>query len=149
MGIELGASIQRDSPKPISDWSVVPGGHLHYYHFIGDVTFRIGDADFSAHWGWVPVFDFAVALRGTIVAVQPGAAEIFEFTENSDLIRFSRSDDLVTVTASYVDATATVSYEELLSAANAFLDEIAQELLRKHPSLGGNTYFTEKVFRAR
>lgn len=148
MAIEMSATFQPDTRDPVRDWGAVSDGHLHYDHFLGDITFRIGEADFSAHWGWVPVFDFAVAVRGTIAAVKPGSAEIFEFTENADLIRFSRSDDLVTVTASYVDASATVTYDELLSAATTFLDEIAQELLRRHPSLGRNAYFMEKVFRA-
>jgi len=35
---------------------------LRYSLFLGDVVFRVGDADFSANWGWVPVLDFALGL---------------------------------------------------------------------------------------
>jgi hypothetical protein len=36
---------------------------LRYDCFLGDVVFSVDEADFSARWDWVPVFDFALSLR--------------------------------------------------------------------------------------
>jgi hypothetical protein len=39
---------------------------LRYRSLLGDVEFRIGDADFSAQRGWIPLLDFAIGLTGLL-----------------------------------------------------------------------------------
>lgn len=149
MNIHLAAEIVEDHPRQDPDWANLPQMDLHYYAFVGGFTFRVGEADFSTtDWEWVPQLDFALALRGIAVALEPGTEEIFEFTENEDTIRFRRVGDQVEISASYVEDTAVVPHDELLAAADAFLDELALRLLDAHPDLGRNAYFRKAVGRA-
>lgn len=41
-----------------ADLSSADASDLHYKLFLGDMVFRIGESDFSAPWGWVPVLVF-------------------------------------------------------------------------------------------
>lgn len=149
MDIRLASKIVETGPSTDPDWTTVTQMDLHYDYFLGDFTFRVGQADFSTTgWEWVPQFDFALALRSIAAALTPGGEETFEFTENGDVIRFHRADDQVEISASYVDDTASVPHDELLAAADAFLDELALKLLDAHPGLGQNEYFRKAVGRA-
>lgn len=149
MAIELAATIERDSPATDPDWAALTDSDLHYDCFIGDVAFRVDAADFSTPgWGWVPVLDFAIAVQGIVANLEPRAEEDFEFTESEAVINFRRVGDQVEISASYVDDTAVVPHDELLAAADAFLDELALRLLDAHPDLGRNAYFRKAVGRA-
>ncbi|WP_156253640.1 hypothetical protein [Pseudactinotalea terrae] len=150
MDIRLASKIVEVGPSPAPDWATVTQMELHYDYFLGDFTFRVGETDFSTTgWEWVPQLDFALALRTIAAALTPGGGEeTFEFTENGDVIRFRRVGDRVEISASYVNDTASVPHDELLAAAEAFLDKLALELLDAHPGLGQNEYFRKAVGRA-
>jgi hypothetical protein len=53
---------------------------LRYGCFLGDVTFVVDAADFSARRDWVPVLDFAWGIRSAIRGLVRGPEGAFEFT---------------------------------------------------------------------
>ena len=117
---------------------------LRYRRFLGDIVFKVGDAAFSADWGWVPVLDFAVSLRAITATLveERGEQQRFEFTESDAEIVFERDGPLVRIEASYVPARAEVSHVDLSLAAERFLARVVQDLERCHPSLAKNGFVT-------
>ena len=114
---------------------------LHYSLFLGDVSFRIDGADFSAPWGWVPILDFAVAVAGVVCSLKDGDDEAFEFTESEALIRFRRQGDRVAVAAEYVDASALVLHRDLKAAVTEFKTRVISDLMSAYPELAQNSAF--------
>jgi hypothetical protein len=56
---------------------------LRYRCFLGDIVFEVGWIDLSARWGWVPVLDFALAMRSISAALPAVETQVFEFTESA------------------------------------------------------------------
>jgi hypothetical protein len=134
----------RLSPLPgdYTDQALVSAGEseLRYRLFFGDIVFRIGDADFSANWGWVPVLDFALGLEHAVRGLLHGKDEAeFEFTESDSTIRFQRDAADVFVSASYAPYRTVVNLEDLLKAARAFRTRVVDDLSLIHPQLGLNS----------
>lgn len=129
---------REDWPSP--DLSTASPMDLRYDPFVGDIVLRIGDADFSAPWGWVPLIDFAAALDLIVRKLPRTQEEGFDFTESGATLRFVLDGDLVTVTANYVwdRMSATTSYDELRKAATHFLDGLLSDLCNRHPDLERN-----------
>lgn len=123
---------------------------LRYDCFLGDVVFMVYEMDLSARWGWVPVFDFALALDAIVdaLAVGDGAEELFEFTESDASISFRRLADVVEIEASYVPGVATVGYADLRGEVKRFLLRVLQGLMEQHPELGGNSFIARKFSAA-
>ena len=93
--IRLNAVVASDHLGSDFSWETVPEWVLRYECFLGDVTFKIDNVDFSTHWGWVPVLDFALGLSSALDGLESGKSGIFEFTESEAFIRCSRSDHMV------------------------------------------------------
>ena len=99
------------------DVSTASATDIHYNFMLGDVTFSVGDSDFSAHWGWIPVLDFALSLKSLCQNIGNSGHERFEFTEPGEWIDFVLRGNSVDLASSYVDSTATVELKDLTSAA--------------------------------
>jgi hypothetical protein len=114
---------------------------LRFDCFLGDVVFLVDEVDFSAPWGWVPVLDFALALR-TISGglVEPEAHERFEFTESDAKIEFRREREIVTVEADYTALTAQISHLEISSHAERFVARVVADLVSRYPALAENPF---------
>jgi hypothetical protein len=134
----LSPSWNRDAST--ADLSSVTASELHYKLFLGDVEFRIGEADFSAPWGWVPVLDFAVALRSIVRSLPETHEETFDFTESDATLRFVHRNQIVSVTSNYTQGRigAEVSIEKLGQAADEFFERVIEDLYREHPELKSN-----------
>lgn len=111
---------------------------LRYDCFLGDVVFRVGEADFSARWGWVPVLDFAMGLRAILSNLTEGHSQTFEFTESDARIGFKRQGPSVDIEADYAPERAQVSYSDLSKEADQFLLRVIRDLERSHPELAEN-----------
>ena len=133
------------------DLSSASKEQIHYDLFLGDVTFVVDGADFSAHWGWVPILDFAASLWQVIDGLTEKPNAVFEFTESEALIEFSLNGDRVEVSSNYVDETATVDYSTLRHEAFLFAKKVIEELGFEHPLLKQNPHFAalEKKFHLR
>jgi hypothetical protein len=117
----------------------VDEAELRYGCFAGDITFTVASADFSAHWAWVTVLDFALCLRSIGSALDAGATEErFGFTENDDEIIFRRSHGDVQIAATYTADTAVVPLRELVDAVQGFARRAVVELQRDYPDLAAN-----------
>jgi hypothetical protein len=146
MSVHLTYTIDRDSPDPDPDWAAMGRSELHYDVFTGGFGFKIGDADFSSmDRKWVPILDWAIALRGIVVDLGPRDEDFFEFTESNERIWFRRFGNEVRISATYVDDVATVDYVKLRTAAEKFMDDLSVKLLDAHPELGRNEYFTSRA----
>lgn len=123
-----------------ADLSSVDAPELRYKLFLGDVEFRIDEADFSALWGWVPVLDFAVALRSIVRSLPRTHEEAFDFTESDATLRFVHRDEIVSVTSNYAQGLigAKASIKELGQAADEFFERVMEDLYREHPELKSN-----------
>jgi hypothetical protein len=109
---------------------------IRYRLFLGDVVFRVGEADFSAIWGWVPVLDFAMGLEHVVRDLLRGHKEAeFEFTESDSTIRFERDEGDVFVSATYAPRRAVVTLETLAGAVRTFRTQVLNDLLMAHPTL--------------
>ena len=115
---------------------------LRYRCFLGDVAFKVGDADFSARWGWVPVLDFAMSLRAIAASMVDAAKaeQTLEFTESDAEIGFEREGPIVKIEANYVPATAVVSYVDLSVAVEGFVARVVRELEQCFPPLAENAF---------
>jgi len=71
--IRLNAVVASDHLGSDFSWETVPEWVLRYECFLGDVTFKIDNVDFSTHWGWVPVLDFALGLSSALGGLESGA----------------------------------------------------------------------------
>jgi hypothetical protein len=123
-----------------ADLSSVDASDLHYRLFLGDVEFRIDAADFSAPWGWVPVLDFAAAIRSILRSLPDTERDTFEFAESDATLRFVYRDGSVSVTSNYAQGRigVDVNYEELRDAAGAFFGKVVDDLYLAHPELRNN-----------
>lgn len=118
---------------------------LRYDAFPGDVVFRVDDADFSAQWGWVPILDFALALRTIAERLEGHDRELFEFTESGATIDFRRDGGPIEISTNYAGAVARTPLFELSNAVDAFIEDLADALETRHPELATNEYFTNLV----
>lgn len=114
---------------------------LRYRCFFGDVILSFGELDASAGWGWVPILDFALALR-TISDRLLGAShlEVFEFTESDASITFQRTNDDVVIDPSYAPGVAHVPLPELVRSSRGFLTSLLSDLVDRYPQLAGNEF---------
>lgn len=116
---------------------------LRYRCFPGDIVWHAGDVDLSTSLGWVPVLDFAVALRSIAEKLASEAHQVFEFTESDEKIEFTRAGDVVRVQTEYAHEPAEVPYEEFARAADAFLTKVVEDLTASHPELAENEFVAE------
>lgn len=128
----------RNAPSATANLSNVDESALHYDLFLGDVRFKIDDADMSAPWGWVPVIDFAVCVDRIVHQLKPGESDAFEFTESESQITFQRQGNRILVCTTYGAPQASADSDELRTAARQFLGRMLDELMTAHPSLAQN-----------
>lgn len=146
--VKLDYIIDKIGLRDGEDFLSAPQEHLHYYFFLGDVTFIVDGVDFSARWGWVPILDFAVTLSEVISELAENPYGLFEFTESGDTIDFLLDDDRVKVSCTYVNEIAIVDYSILREQARSFAVRVLMELGDAHPLLKKNQHFSvlEKEF---
>jgi hypothetical protein len=120
---------------------------LRYYAATGDVILRNDQSDLSARWGWIPLIDFALALRkiAEALAVTEGN-ETFEFTESDATLRFERRGQEIIVRGSYASGEITVSFTEFSEQAREFARRLDAELRAKCPELGRNSAYQDFKF---
>ena len=125
-----------------SDWSSVTEEDLRYRVALGDLIFRVGEKDFSAAWGWIPLVDLAASFSAIARKLaSESVKEAFEFTESDAWIRFERKADQVIVSASYQPDSAETTLHKLTTEIERFSEKLAAELTAKHPTLSRNQDF--------
>lgn len=131
-----------DPARPCGDLQLKSAteADLRYDCFLGDIILIVGDADFSARWGWVPVLDFALCLKSVASQLEqpPYGEERFAFTESEAEIVFRRTDATLTVSASYTSAVADLAFTVFLKSVEGFLLRITRALARDFPEFSSN-----------
>ena len=140
--IELDADLVDRDPQDGSRWLDLTESELRYDHFLGDIRFRVGEADFSTHWGWVPVLDFALGICHLLDAIGEHGASAFEFTESESTLRLSRDGNELTVSADYAPGVGTTTILEARAAASRFARSLGARLTGMYPALRHNQNFS-------
>jgi hypothetical protein len=122
-----------------TDWSSVTEEDLRYRVALGNLVFHVGDKDFSADWGWIPLVDLAASFAEIVRKLEDGSAsETFEFTESDAWVRFERKGEKVLVSTSYGDGVGEIALHAASEAVKSFRERLRSELLRQHPQAAHN-----------
>jgi hypothetical protein len=134
--------LSEDWDENSSDLAAADETELRYYAVTGDIIVRNDQADLSARWGWIPLIDFALALRkiAATLTIEEGR-ETFEFTESDATLRFDRHGRGMTITGSYAAGEITVSFSVFVDQAKDFARRLDAELLAKRPELKLNPVY--------
>jgi hypothetical protein len=123
-----------------TDWSSVTEEDLRYRVALGNLVFHIGDKDFSADWGWIPLIDLAASFAEIIRKLEGGSpSETFEFTESDAWIRLERMGEKVLVSTSYSEGVAEIALHSASAAVKSFRERLRSELDRRHPQAAHNS----------
>ena len=124
------------------DLSTVAEADLRYYVAPGDIILRADQTDLSAIWGWIPLIDFALALREIAEALAAAEGnETFEFTESEATLNFERQGQEVVISGSYAPGEVTVPLPVFREQVKDLARRLDAELLAKHPELGSNSVY--------
>jgi hypothetical protein len=109
---------------------------LRFYAATGDIVLRNDQADLSARWGWIPLIDFALALRKIAEALAASdGSETFEFTESDATLQFDRRGAEIIIRGSYGVGEITLPFGEFVDRTEDFARRLDAELLAKRPEL--------------
>jgi hypothetical protein len=134
--------LSEDWDENCSDLAAADETELRYYAVTGDIIVRNDQADLSARWGWIPLIDFALALRKitATLTIEEGR-DTFEFTESDATLRFDRHGHGMTITGSCAAGEITVSFSVFVDQAKDFARRLDAELLAKRPELKLNPVY--------
>jgi hypothetical protein len=122
-----------------TDWSSVTEEDLRYRVALGNLVFHVGEKDFSADWGWIPLVDLAASFAEIVRKLEGGSAsETFEFTESDAWVRFQRKGEKVLVSTSYGDGVAEIALHSASAAVKSFRERLRSELDRRYPQASHN-----------
>jgi len=122
-----------------TDWSSVTEEDLRYRVALGNLVFHVGDKDFSAGWGWIPLVDLAASFAEIVRKLEGGSAsETFEFTESDAWVRFERKGEKVLVSTSYGDGVGEIALQSASQAVKSFCERLRSDLVSKHPQAAHN-----------
>jgi hypothetical protein len=113
---------------------------LRYQLLLGDVVLKANAHDFSANWGWIPVIDFAAALKHIVVELREDEVRetTFDFTESDATLRFKRAGNALLISSSYTLGEAQVPFKDFATAVDAFACRVGRELREQYPALRKN-----------
>jgi hypothetical protein len=134
--MRLDFRISEDWSDELSDLGTAEETDLRYYVAPGDVVLGSDQTDLSANWGWIPLIDFALALREIAEALSESeGSETFEFTESEATLQFDRIGDEIVITSSYAPGELRAPFSVFQSQVDEFARRLNKELLQKHPEL--------------
>lgn len=136
--------LSEDWDENSTDLAAADETDLRYYAATGDIILRKDQTDLSARWGWIPLIDFALALReiGEALAVTEGS-ETFEFTDSDATLQLNRRGEEVTISGSYTAGEITVPFTAFREQARDFARRLDAELLAKRPELKLNPVYQD------
>ena len=134
--------LSEDWDENSSDLAAADETELRYYAVTGDIIVRNDQADLSARWGWIPLIDFALALRkiAATLTIEEGR-ETFEFTESDATLQFDRHGHGMTITGNYAAGEISVSFTVFVDQAKDFARRLDAELVAKRPELKLNPVY--------
>jgi hypothetical protein len=136
--------LSEDWDENSTDLATADETDLRYYAATGDIILRNNEIDLSARWGWIPLVDFALALRDIIKALEDAeGSQTFEFTESEATFQLNRSGQEIVISASFAPGEIAVRFPEFKQQARDFARRLDAELLAKRPELMLNQVYQE------
>jgi hypothetical protein len=126
------------SPEKRFDLATAPAYQLFFSCFVGDVDLVIGDADFSADFGWIATLSFGIGMLHSLRRLSVAWVSHAGFLESEDRIDFRLEGSEVRVSCTYADPVATIEYGDLTRLATDALVDLLRELGTKYPRLREN-----------
>lgn len=120
---------------PQKKWAELDNSDVRYYSFVGSIVFRVGGADFSADWAWIPLVDFGVSLTQALNALPETRDQVVEFTDSDEFIRVTLEGDLVAITCSYAPGRGRADLQYLQQAAHDYMRRLIKELGNAEPAI--------------
>jgi hypothetical protein len=136
IAMHLDYRLSEDWDENSNDLSSADETDLRFYAATGDIVLRNDQADLSARWGWIPLIDFAVALRKIAEALAAGdGSETFEFTESDATLQFERRGAEITIRGNYAVEEITLPFAAFVNQTADFARRLDAELSAKRPEL--------------
>jgi hypothetical protein len=134
--------LSEDWDENSTDLAAADETDLRYYAATGDIILRTDQTDLSTRWGWIPLIDFALAMRktGEALAVREGS-ETFEFTESEAKLQFDRRGQEMTIRGNYAPGEITIPFTAFVEKATDFAQRLDAEVLAKRPELKQNPVY--------
>lgn len=120
-------------------------GQLLYEMFLGDLVLRVGDADFSAPWGWVPILDVARQLMRAVRQLPATRRVEVDFTESEAILALELEDGWVSISSTYSPAHATVRMHDFDIAVHRFVAHAIDEFEMRCPGLKNNPLMRDVI----
>jgi hypothetical protein len=142
--MHLDYRLSEDWDENSADLATADETDLRFYAATGDLVLRTDQTDLSARWGWIPLIDFALALRKIVEALAfHDGSETFEFTESDAFLQFDRRGEELTIRGSYAAGEITVPFAAFADQARDFLRRLDRELSSKRPGLRLNPIYRD------
>src|SRR5689334_7111529 len=111
--MQMNFRLSEDWDEDFADLATADETAIRYYIALGYVLLGNDRTDLSANWGWIPLVDFALALREIADALsETEGSELFDFTESEATLQFDRIGDRMTIMASYAPGQLTAPFLE-------------------------------------
>jgi hypothetical protein len=134
--------LSEDWDENSTDLTAAEETDLRYYVATGDIILRKDQTNLSGRWGWVPLIDFALAMREISEALAAGeGSRTFEFTESEAKLLFERRGQEMTISGSYAPGEIIIPFTTFVEKARDFAIRLDAELLAKRPELGQNPVY--------
>jgi hypothetical protein len=134
--------LSEDWDEHTTDLATAEQTDLRYYAATGDIILRKDQTNLSARWGWIPLIDFALAMREIAEALTvTEGSETFEFTESEATLQFDRRGQEMKISGSYAPGEITIPFTAFIEKTRDFAQRLDAELLAKRPELGQNPVY--------
>ena len=120
---------------------------LLYEMFLGDLVLRIGDSDFSAPWGWVPILDIVRQFMAAVRSLSPAGRVDIDFTESDAVLTLASEDGFVTVSSTYSPGQSRVSIGDFDVAVQHFAANAIRDFEARCPGLRSNALMSDMIPR--
>jgi hypothetical protein len=142
--MHLDYRLSEDWDENSADLAAADETDLRYYAAIGDVILRNDQTDLSARWGWIPLIDFALAMREIAEALESTeGTQTFEFTESDATLDFERRGEEMIVSGSYATGEIVVPFAAFKEQAADFARRLDEEVRAKRPDLELNPVYQD------
>ncbi len=142
--MHLDYRLSEDWDENSADLAAADETDLRYYAAIGDVILRNDQTDLSARWGWIPLIDFALAMREITKALESTeGTQTFEFTESDATLDFERRGEEMIVSGSYATGEIVVPFAAFKEQAADFARRLDEEVRAKRPDLELNPVYQD------
>lgn len=142
--MHLDYRLSEDWDENSADLAAADETDLRYYAAIGDVILRNDQTDLSARWGWIPLIDFALAMREIAKALESTeGTQTFEFTESDATLDFERRGEEMIVSGSYATGEIVVPFAAFKEQAADFARRLDEEVRAKRPDLELNPVYQD------